>query len=1054
MITHTTTSNPHRTGQFTNGIGIGFETIDCRTIDCRTVRFRTTQTVITVALVFVMWMGMAGHSVADEPAEAFVTALTENGYFDVALDYLEGAATDELVDPEYRQRIPFEKAEVLILSIPSEQNAVRREEKLNNADRLLAQYSRQLTDPDQQLKVIEIGANIKIKRAESYIAQSANNRLADSQRQELLSKAEALLGPARQQYQQARQSLRQRIENFLVDPEDPKSLSKKKRLQASYIRIRTKLPLVTELIADTMPPGTPQQKQIYVGAMKENQDVYKDYENQGAVFVFEAAINGARAAQKAGDHKTTLSMLESVFFLGDGPAENRLKKDAMLVAADSWNATKPYPFESVVQLLEKPIGRLNRNEVRTPDWQRLQLEFGKAQLLLAQSLKTQGGGNNAAKARDLNRESSKLIRSVARTAGPYRDDARSLIERFKLSFAEQPEETDTQELKTFVDARDKGTELITEVIDLHSELTQAKRELASTKAPNKRSELQSLIDQNTQDINRQTDAALAVYETALALTDDATTREDINFIHYQRSVSYFFKDQPLPSAIIAEFLLDRYPTVNWSKQASAYIVNGYASLLESAPKDDRDFETEKLKEVCRKISSRWAGSDEASRAAGKLTEIALKNSDLETAQEFFDQISDSWPSKTQLAAALGQRLWFKFRTADNLSQSQRKSQLAKIEKMLDDSINSAGDDFGYATANSALALVSVLLEQNRFDAALKQLESATVAPMKLINQNHRSITDPRYAAPYRRNTYLTALKTYLAVMGTGSDFDTTINKATEVIGALKSELESSNDPKAMAKLTAIYQNVAKTLKTQFESLTTLDQRKSFAASLAKFLGTVEKQSTDAPTVLWAGSTLLDTASSLAAEGAQAEAAPMFTQAVSALDRAEKIGITDEKLNLVLRQQKALALRGSGDFQAAVDAFIELLKVNSAVNLQVDAAETLQMWGKAQSDKTAYAKAMMGTGRFKDGKREKNAVWGWRKLVQATRGKESFNDVYRESLYNSVKSRFEYGVLISNKKAIASSLSELEKSFQRFPFLRAGVWVKKFDDLVADIKENL
>lgn len=1039
MMTHTPTSNPKTAGQRSTEM---------------TSTFWTIQGLVAVATFIVLSAGTIEHSVAEEPAEAFVTALTENGYFDVALEYLEGAATDPLVDKEYRQRIPFEKAEVLILSIPAEQNAVRREEKLNAADRLLAQYSQKLDDPDQRLRVIEIGANIKIKRAESYIAQSANPRLVDSERKALLSKAEALLGPAREQYQQARQSLRQRLENYLVDPEDPKSLSKKQALQGSYIRIRTKLPLVTELVADTMPPGSAKQKRTYIDAMKENKDVYNDYKTQNAVFVFEAAVNGARAAQKAGDHKTTLAMLDNVFLLGDGPVENRLKKSALLVAVDSWNQKTPYPFENVVQLLEKRIGLLSRNEVRMPDWQRLQVEFAKAQLLLADSLKSQGGGKNAAKARELKRESSKLIRSVARTVGPYREDALALIEKFKLSFAEQPEEENTEELKTFVDARDRGTELITEVIDLYADLVKAKRELAQTKQTAKRSEIQSRIDQNTQTIDSKTDAALAVYKTALALTDDATTREDINFIHYQRSVSYFFKDQPLHSAVIAEFLLDRYPAVNWSKQASAYIVNGYASLLEMAPENDREFETKKLKEVCRKISSRWAGSNEASRAAGKLTEIALKNSDLETAEEFFQQIADSWPAKPQLAAALGQRLWFKFRTADNLSPAEQKSQLTKIEKMLSDSVKTAGDDFGYATANSALALVSVLLQQNQLEAALRQLESATVAPLKLVKQNHQSIADPRYAAPYRRDTYLTALKTYLAVMGSETEFDTTINKATEVIGALKSELEASNDPQAMAKLTAIYQNVAKTLKTQFENLTTVDQRKTFATSLAKFLGTVEQQSTDAPTVLWAGSTLLDAASSLAAEGAETEAAPLFKQAVSALDRAEKIGLTDDKLKIVLRQQKALALRGSGDYSAAVEAFIDLLKENSAVNLQVDAAQTLQMWGKAQSDQSAYAKAMMGTGRYKDGKREENAVWGWRKLVQATRGKENFNDVYRESLYNSVKSRFEYGVLVSNKKAIASSLNELEKSFQRFPFLRSGVWEQKFDDLVAAIKENL
>jgi len=991
---------------------------------------------------------------ADEPAEKFVTALAENGYFDVAIEYLDGAQGDDLVNESYRARIPFEKAKVLILSIPSERNADRREEKLNEADRLLSSYSQQLVDEDRKLEVVEIGANIKIKRAESFIAQSDNQRLTANEKQDIRQKAQTLLDSARKQYQQARETLRTRIQNYQIDPEDPQSLTKKKSLQSSYIRVRTKLPLVTELIADTMPAESADRKKMLSEAVKENQDVYDDYSKQGAVFVFESAINGARAAQKSGDHKTTLSMLENVFFLGDGTAERRLKKSAMLVAVDSWNTLEPYPFESVVKLLEKPIGLLNRNEVRDPQWQRLQLEFGKAQLLTAAALKEAGGGDNAAKSRELNRESGKMIRKVARAPGPYRDDARALIEQFNLSFAEQADEVNAQEIKTFVDAKEKGSEMISEIADLQNEISQAKRALPTITDATKKAETMAMVTENSQALLSKTDAALNLYEKALSLATDDTARADINFIHYQRTICLFFQDKPLQSAIIGEFLLDKYPSVDWSKQASAYIINGYSSLLESAPADDRGYEIKKLKLACREICARWPGSDEASRAASKMTEIAIKGDDVATAEEFFEQISQSWPAKNPLAAALGQKLWFNFRTKNDLSEEQRQAALVKTNKLLTDSINANSGDIDYITANSALSLVDILLEQKKFDAALKRLETERVAPLDLVKQKHPAISNPRYAERYRRNTYLTALKAYLGSLSGGASFETTIEKATGIIAALKSDLESSNDPKAATKLTSIYQSVAQQLEEQFQSLETLEQRKKFAAGLSTFLGTIERQSTDAPTVVWSAQILLNTASALAQQGATAEADPMFKQAVSALDRAEKIGIQDARLKLTLRQLRALALRGSGDFKGAVDTLVELLKEQSAVNLQIDAAETLQMWGKAESNKDAYAKAMMGTGRYKDGKREKNAVWGWRKMVQITRGKDKLNEIYRTALYNSVKSRFEYGVLVKNKKAIESSISEVEKSLQRFEFLKTGPWSKKFDDLVAEMKSNL
>ena len=1008
-----------------------------------------------LTILIVASLAWSNTAVAKEPAERFVTALAENGYFDIAVEYLDGAQEDDLVDDEYRERILFEKAKILILSISSERDAEKREEKLNEADRLLSIYSQQLTDADGQQEVVQIGANIKLRRAESYIAQSTNQRLTAPEKQNLQKKAATLLDSARQQYQQVRETLRNRIENYQLDPEDPQSLTKKKSLQSSYIRVRTKLPLVTALIADTMPSGSEAQKKMLQEAVKENQDIYDDYSSQGAVFVFESAINGARAAQKAGDHKTTLSMLENVFLLGDGAAGRRLKKEAMLVAVDSWNTLDPYPFETVLKRLAKPISLLNRNEVRSPDWQRLQVEFGKAQLMTAADLKQKGGGDNASKSRELNREAGKMIRKVARAPGPYRDNARALIEQFNLSFAQQKDDTDSQEIKTFIDAKEKSSEMISEIADLQNEISQAKRAVASMTDATKKAQTLAMVEENSKTLAGKTTAALKLHEKALSLATDETDRADLNFIHYQRTICLFFQNKPLQSAVIAEFLLNNYPSVDWSKQASAYIINGYSALLEASPEDDRGYELEKLKTACREISQRWPGSDEASRAASKMTEIAIRSGDAATAEEFFDQISESWPAKNPLAAALGQKLWFNFRTNNDMSPEQRQATLRKTNQLLTNAINSAGGKIDYTTANSALTLVDVLLQQKQFDAALKRLETEAIAPLDLVKQKHPAILDPRYADRYRRNTYLTAVKAYLGSLNSGGDFETTIEKASGIISALKSELESSDDPKAAAKqLTAVYQSVATQLNEQFQTLETLDQRKKFSTGLASFLGTIERQSSDAPTVLWAGSTLLNTASSLAQEGADVEAKQLSTQAVSALDRAEKMGINDPALKLKLRQQRALAQRGSGDYESAVKTLIEMLKGKSAINLQIDAAETLQMWGKAQSNKDAYGKALIGTGKYKDGKKVKNAVWGWRKLEQLTRGKPKLNDIYRKALYGSMRTQFEYSVLIKKKQGVKTALSFLEKSLNKFKFLKAGPWAKKFDDLVAEMKSNL
>jgi uncharacterized protein YceH (UPF0502 family) len=102
---------------------------------------------------------------------------------------------------------------------------------------------------------------------------------------------------------------------------------------------------------------------------------------------------------------------------------------------------------------------------------------------MAADLKKKGGGDNASKARSLNRDAGKLVRKVARAPGPFRDTARALIEQFNLSFSTQDDDTDAKEIKTFTDAKEKSSELISEIADLQNEISQAKRTLPS-KSPN------------------------------------------------------------------------------------------------------------------------------------------------------------------------------------------------------------------------------------------------------------------------------------------------------------------------------------------------------------------------------------------------------------------------------------------------------------------------------------------------------------------------------------------------------------------------------------------
>ncbi len=988
---------------------------------------------------------------AEEPAEKFLRALVNERFYDVAADYLKNAQDSELIPEDFRAKIPYERAKILVRSAASDRDPRAREEKFNLADRLLNTYASALSTPVEKFNVLLESANIKVKRSEIQLSRSKNARIPADVKTGMIQKADSLLRSAMSQYESGQNELRDVLDNFQLDPEDPNSAATKKQLQQQYLSIRTQQPLVTERLADTLAADSPERKALLEKAVEQSEGVYDTYRRvKKQAFIFKAAINGARAAQKLGNHEKTLQLLDYVFEIGNGAAEDRLKKDAMTVAVDSWGKIDTYPWKTVIKILDPRVERLNRSEINQPDWQRIQLELATAKLIGAAAVREEKGPNANTEAKSLLRDANKLVRKIARTNGPHRSLAKSIVDKWELSFSESNTEKPVAEVKTFADAKDVASELTASVVELQNEVRKQKSLLSRTKSPAERTTIAERVKEKSTRLVQEADAALDFYQTALALADDSTSRADVNFLRYHQSLCYFAKGQPLQSALIAEFLLDKYPTVAWTRQASANIVKGYSALLSSVSKDDNQYEANKLATASREICERWPDSNESAIAAATIVQSSIRNKDLATAEEFFALIPDSFSSKPLLAAALGEKFWGDYRTNGKLDETGQQKRLGDAAKLLQSVVSAPQDQVTYSSASAALSLVSVLLEQNKIEEAVQQLETGRLSPLKLIAEKHPAIEGSRYADRFRQSANRTAIKTYLAAVTTGSNQKQSIDKAIGII------TDMQNDPAAKSQLTAIYRSVGKSLNDQFEGLESLEERKQFASVLSSFVGTIENGSTDTSTVLWAGSTLLKVASALNEAGAATEAAPLFDQANSALDRAEKLGVKDPNAKLAIQHLKALALRGSGDYQQSVSIFEQLLKEKSAaLTWQIDAAETFQMWGKNKKDANAYAKAMMGSGKFKDPKtkREKNAIWGWRRLVQATRGNDKFNEAFRTSIYNSVKSRFEYGLLKQNNKAINSSYSELSKALQRFAFLSAGPWNNKFQTLIAEMKKH-
>lgn len=1018
------------------------------------------------ALAFLIIIGgLIGEPIsADEPAEAFLEALRERGYYDVAIDYLNGLDNSDLISADFRQSLPFEKAQTLISSTDNMGDMNLVAVRLDQAQALLNEYANKDQSVETLAQTFLHQGNLYYRRSKVFLFQGRSDRLTANEKDDVSTKAREMLEGALNSYQQARQTLRSLIDPnspdaIRIDVEDPSTTAKLNRFKGIYTQVRIRLPMVIEQLADTYPVDSAERTQGLESAITEYNDVYADYQRRYLAGL-EAVLYSARCYQKLGKHNEVQFSLENIFDLSDNSTFKPLKRRAFILAVDSWDQIQPYPHAEVIGRLQPVVSLLNRSEIREPDWLRIQMELAKALHVQANVIKDQGGPRSNSEAKELDREAAKIMRAVSRIPSEYRERAKQLLAEWNISVSKSAE-TSEQPPESFVDAKQKGQDLIVEIESLLGDANQLKSQLAGAASEDQKPAIQTELQDTETRIAELSQAALNMFELALRLADDTTPRTDINNIRYLQSYCYFAMRQYFESALIGEFLLAKYPTIEGTRQAMTLMIRSYSQLHTMAGEGDKAFERNRLTEACRAIVERWPGSNEAGSAANTLTRLAIIDGNFATAQEYFGQVSQNATYRPSLASKLGQRMWFDYRAKSAGGKSEElETQLNHTRDYLQTAVENANpENLQYETVLSALLLVDANLEAGDAEKALHQLENAEIAPLDLVKQKHPVLDKAPSRAGFIRETYKIAIKTYLAAMRTADDQQLWIEKASGIIAAMRNDMEASNDPKDRQRVTTIYRLIAKELKQQFEALETVDEKKRFAGSLASFLGSIEQDSSDSKTVLWAGSTLLSVADSLSQLSLDANAKPLFQQAVSALNRAESLGFEGDPqeaaMTMELKRQRALAQRGAGNYEAALDQFTEILKQNSkSLQIQIDAAEALQSWAKVSKRARLYGEAMMGSRKFTNPttKRDSNLIWGWRKMVQATRSNPKFKDTYFKALYHLIECRLEYGVLEESDKAIKSSLKELTNAEKRHPELGGPARKQRFMELKQRIQQ--
>jgi hypothetical protein len=117
---------------------------------------------------------------AEEPANAFLGSLLELKYYDLAEYYLELQVEKDLISPEFRAKLDYERAIILIQSARLIGNGDERDKQFEIAQQLLEKFTEGSQNSDLKILASNELGNLLFQRANLILFERCCNELVRS----------------------------------------------------------------------------------------------------------------------------------------------------------------------------------------------------------------------------------------------------------------------------------------------------------------------------------------------------------------------------------------------------------------------------------------------------------------------------------------------------------------------------------------------------------------------------------------------------------------------------------------------------------------------------------------------------------------------------------------------------------------------------------------------------------------------------------------------------------------------------------------------------------
>ena len=585
---------------------------------------------VGVVLVGLLGLGVSGTAVkgSEDPRTAlrFLQELRDRGLHDLALEFIDQLRSDPQLPADLKVVLDYQEGRTQIDEAAKSSDLVRRRELLEQARTKLEGFVKaQPSHPLAREALVQI-ARMLVERGHLALLL-ADDAQDEAQKTARKAEARASFVQAREAFGRAVEQLNQSYKTFsgFIAKGDAR-LEDRGKVYSALLDAMLQQAVSDYELAQTYPAGSKERTDHLAEALKQFDDLYKNYRTQMAGLT--AQMWQAKCYEEQGKIGEAIGIYKSLLDQPD-PRLRPLQRFVgyFHIVALSKRKDHALAADEAVRWLEKYS---RREERRSSEGLGVLLE-------LARNIDAQmAESTDKTERQQASKRIIDAVSQVVRYTSPYKNEALALLKKYKPTAAAKSEEL----------AR----------LSYDDAVGQADEAIAS----------------------RDWERAIALLKAADRKVDPRREIDKANRARYNLAFCYYMNKQYYEANVLAEHIARRYPQGGLSPKATEIGMQALADAYNTYTEVDRSGDLERLIDLAKYTAETWPDREQGDDAHMNLGQIYQGRGQYDLAIAEFAAVRDRSPKHIEAQTRLGGAHWAKSRMLDRRGDKDKAAAEAQV----------------------------------------------------------------------------------------------------------------------------------------------------------------------------------------------------------------------------------------------------------------------------------------------------------------------------------------------------------------------------------------